>query len=157
MSFLTSALGGSLLGSVLSMIQPIVAAFAAKKRAEADIMKAKALSELKVKEAELDAFKSSLESQDKDFDPDPIPADSPRWAIILRVCSESLRVLVDAFRTFTRPGLTWAMILSLVMFIYAGKVGQAAVDSILTDFVFTTSTAVMWWFGSRPLARTNGK
>jgi len=152
MGFLTSALGGSLLGSILSLIQPIVAAYTAKKQAEADVMKAKALSELKIKEGELKAFDTSLSTQDKDFDPDPIPADAPFWAKILRYSAESLRVLTDAFRAFTRPGLTWAMVISLVIFVLAGKVN--AVDAIIDDFVFTTSTAVMWWFGSRPLART---
>jgi hypothetical protein len=64
------------------------------------------------------------------------------------------RVFVDAFRTFTRPGLTWAMVLALVVFIMAGKVGPVAVEAVIADFVFTTSTAVMWWFGSRPMSRT---
>lgn len=155
MGFLTSALGGSILGGVLSIVQRVTDVWAKKKEAEAEIMRAKALSELKIKEAELDAFKTSLSTQDEDFDPDPISADAPKWAIILRASAETLRVLCDAFRAFTRPGLTWAMVLALVVFIMAGKVG--AVDVIIADFVFTTSTAVMWWFGSRPLARTSGK
>lgn len=154
MGFLTSALGGSILGGALSIIQRVTDVWAKKKEAEAEIMKAKALSELKIKEAELDAFKTSLGTQDEDFDPDPLPADAPKWAILLRACSETLRVLVDAFRAGTRPGLTWAMVLSLVLFIFAGKIGPEAVAAIISDFVFTTSTAVMWWFGSRPLART---
>lgn len=152
MSFLTSALGGSILGGALSIVQRITDVWAKKKEAEAEIMRAKALSELKIKEAELDAFKTSLAQEDKDFDPDPIDPSAPRWAMILRTLAETLRVLCDAFRAFTRPGLTWAMVLALVIFIMAGKVG--AVDVIIADFVFTTSTAVMWWFGSRPLART---
>lgn len=152
MGFLTSALGGSILGGALSIVQRVVDVYAKKKEAEAEIMKAKALSELKIKEAELDAFKTSLSTQDEDFDPDPIPANAPRWAIILRACAETLRVVCDAFRTFTRPGLTWAMVIALVVFVMAGKAG--ATDVIIADFMFTASTAVMWWFGSRPLART---
>lgn len=155
MGFLTSALGGSILGGVLSIIQRLVDVHAKKKEAEAEIMRAKALSELKIKEAELDAFKTSLAGEEEDFDPDPIPADAPKWAIILRTLAESLRVLCDAFRTFTRPGLTWAMVIALVIFIMAGKAG--ATDVIIADFMFTASTAIMWWFGSRPLARTSGK
>lgn len=154
MGFLTSALGGSILGGALSIIQRIVDVHAKKKEAEVEILRAKALSELKIKEAELDAFKTSLATEERDFDPDPMSPDSPRWAIILRACSETLRVLVDAFRTFTRPGLTWAMVLALIAFILAGKIGPTAVEAIIADFVFTASTAVMWWFGSRPLART---
>lgn len=153
MSFLTSALGGSVLGGALSLVARVVDVWAAKKQAEADIMKAKALSELKIKEAELDAFKTSLATEEKDFDPDPIDASAPTWAKILRATAETIRVLTDAFRAFTRPGLTWAMVISLVIFVLAGKVD--AVDAIIGDFVFTTSTAVMWWFGSRPLARTS--
>jgi hypothetical protein len=155
MGFLTSALGGSLLGGILALVTRVTDVWAKKKEAEAEIMKAKALSELKIKEAELDAFKTSLSSQDEDFDPDPLPADSPKWAIILRAGAETLRVLCDAFRAFTRPGLTWAMVLALVLFIMAGKVGPEAIAAIIGDFVFTASTAVMWWFGSRPLARTS--
>lgn len=152
MGFLTSALGGSILGGVLSIITRVTDVWAKKKEAEAEIMRAKALSELKIKEAELDAFKTSLASTEEDFDPDPIPADAPKWAIVLRAAAETLRVLCDAFRTFTRPGLTWAMVLALVIFIMAGKAGVTEV--IIADFTFTTATAVMWWFGSRPLART---
>jgi hypothetical protein len=47
------------------------------------------------------------------------------------------------------------MVISLILFIAAGFVGEAAVAVILGDFVFATSTAVMWWFGSRPLQRTS--
>lgn len=156
MGFLTSALGGSILGGLFAIIQRITDVWAKKKEAEATIMQAKALSELKIKEAELDAFKTSLASgtAETDFDPDPLPADAPKWAVYLRAASETLRVLVDAFRTFTRPGLTWAMVLALVLFITAGRIGPVAVEAIIGDFVFTTSTAVMWWFGSRPLSRT---
>jgi hypothetical protein len=155
MGFLTSELGGSLLGGALSIIQRIVDVHAKKKEAEAEIMKAKALSELKIKEGELEAFKTSLGTNNEDFDPDPIAADAPKWAVILRACAETLRVLIDAFRAGTRPGLTWAMVLALVLFIMAGKVGPETITLIISDFVFTTCTAVTWWFGSRPLARTS--
>ena len=155
MSFLTSALGGSILGGVLSIVQRFVDVFAKKKEAEVEIMRAKALSELKIKEAELDAFKTSLATEEGDFDPDPLPENTNKWAVFFRITAETLRVMVDAFRTFTRPGLTSAMVLALVIFIMAGKIGPTAVEAIIADFVFTTSTAVMWWFGSRPLARTS--
>lgn len=154
MGFLTSALGGSILGGALSIIQRVVDVYAKKKEAEAEILRAKALSELKIKEGELEAFKTSLGTNNEDYDPDPISADAPKWAIILRATAETIRVLVDAFRSFTRPGLTWAMILALVLFIMAGKVGPEAISLVLSDFIFTMSTAVLYWFGSRPLART---
>jgi len=46
------------------------------------------------------------------------------------------------------------MVIALITFIWAGFLGEAAVAAIISDFVFTTSTAVMWWFGSRPIQRT---
>jgi len=143
-SFLSSAVGGSILGGVLSLVQKIVDVKSKAMETELEIKKMEAMSRLKITEAEFKSFDTSLKSDNEAVQ---IPANAPIWVI-------STRILVDAFRAFTRPGLTWAMVLSLIMFIVAGFVGEAAVSAILADFVFATSTAVMWWFGSRPLQRT---
>lgn len=157
MGFLTSALGGSLLGGLLSVVQRFVDVHAKKKEAEVEIMRAKALSELKVKEGELMAFTASQANAESDFNPDPLPADAGKWAHFLRAGAETLRVLTDAFRAFTRPGLTWALVLSVVGLAASGKLPGYGLEAIGADLVFTMSTAVMWWFGSRPLQRTASK
>ena len=144
-TFLSSAAGGSILGGVLSIVQRVVDAKSKAWETELEIKKMESISRLKVTEAEFKSFDSSLKSDNSSV---AIPENTPLWVI-------STRVMVDAFRTFTRPGLTWAMVISLILFIAAGFVGEAAVAMILGDFVFATSTAVMWWFGSRPLQRTS--
>lgn len=156
MGFITSALGGSILGGILSLLGKWMDVYTKGKEADIEIRKATAIASLKVKEAEMQAFGQSLKSggEETDYNPDPLPENAPKWAMLIRITMESLRVFVDAFRTFTRPGLTWAMVLSLVVFIMAGRLGPLAVEAVVADFVFTTSTAVMWWFGSRPMSRT---
>jgi hypothetical protein len=143
-TFLSSAAGGSILGGIFSVVQKIVDAKSKAWETELEIKKMESISRLKVTEAEFKSFDSSLKSDKESVE---IPENTPLWVI-------STRVMVDAFRAFTRPGLTWAMVISLILFIAAGFVGEAAVAVILGDFVFATSTAVMWWFGSRPLQRT---
>lgn len=156
MGFLTSALGGSILGGLLSLAGKWMDVYTKGKEAEIEIKKATAIASLKVKEAEMQAFGQSLKAggEEADYNPDPLPENAPKWAMLIRITMESLRVFVDAFRTFTRPGLTWAMVFALVVFIMADKAGPAVVSAVIADFVFTTSTAVMWWFGSRPMSRT---
>ena len=144
-TFLSSAAGGSILGGILSVVQKIVDAKSRAWETELEIKKMESISRLKVTEAEFKSFDSSLKSDKESVE---IPENTPLWVI-------STRVMVDAFRAFTRPGLTWAMVIALILFIVAGFVGEAAVAVILGDFVFATSTAVMWWFGSRPLQRTS--
>tara|TARA_R110001606_G_scaffold41412_4_gene111764 strand:- start:424 stop:867 length:444 start_codon:yes stop_codon:yes gene_type:complete len=144
LTFLSSAVGGSILGGVLSITQKIVDAKSQAWQAEIDIKKMESISRLKITEAEFKSFDSSLQNTSKDV---VIPENAPIWVV-------SARVMIDAFRSFTRPGLTWCMVFALILFIVAGFVGEAAVAAILSDFVFTTSTAVMWWFGSRPVQRT---
>ena len=143
-SFLSSAVGGSILGGVLSLVQKIVDVKSKAMETELEIKKMEAMSRLKITEAEFKSFDTSLKSDNESVQ---MPTNTPIWVV-------STRIIVDAFRAFTRPGLTWAMVLSLIMFIVAGFVGEAAVAAILADFIFATSTAVMWWFGSRPLQRT---
>jgi len=142
-SFISSALGGSLLGGVLSLFQKWFDVKAKSMEADIEIRKAEALARLKVAEGELAAFNTSQQANEDVA----IPANTPAWV-------SAIRVLVDAFRAFTRPGLTWAMIITLACVIFGDKLGITATEAIISDFVFTTSTAVMWWFGSRPLART---
>ena len=142
-SFISSALGGSLLGGILSLFQKWADVKAKGMEADIEIRKMESMARLKVTEGELAAFTTSQQANE-DID---IPENTPVWV-------SAIRVLVDAFRAFTRPGLTWAMIITLSCVIFGDKLGIIATEAVISDFVFTTSTAVMWWFGSRPLART---
>ena len=54
---------------------------------------------------------------------------------------------VDAFRNFTRPGITWALLLVLV-YVYTMST-PAARDQMLGEITFGAFTALFWWFGSR--------
>lgn len=142
-SFISSALGGSLLGGILSLFQKWADVKAKGMEADIEIRKMESMARLKVTEGELAAFNTSQQANE-DI---KIPENTPVWV-------SAIRVLVDAFRAFTRPGLTWAMIITLSCIIFGDKLGIAATEAVISDFVFTTATAVMWWFGSRPLART---
>jgi hypothetical protein len=142
-TFLSSAAGGSILGGLLSVVQRVVDAKSKAWETELEIKKMESISRLKVTEAEFKSFDSSLKSDNGSV---AIPENAPLWVI-------STRVMVDAFRAFTRPGLTWAMVIALILFIVAGFVGEAAVAVILGDFVFATSTAVMWWVWFTTIAK----
>lgn len=54
---------------------------------------------------------------------------------------------VDAFRNFTRPGLTWALLLVLVYVFTVSP--EAARQEMLGEITFGAFTALFWWFGSR--------
>jgi len=54
---------------------------------------------------------------------------------------------VDAFRNFTRPGLTWALLLVLVYVFTVSP--EAARREMLGEITFGAFTALFWWFGSR--------
>ena len=142
-SFISSALGGSLLGGILSLFQKWADVKAKGMEADIEIRKMESMARLKVTEGELAAFTTSQQANEDIA----IPENTPVWV-------SAIRVLVDSFRAFTRPGLTWAMIVTLSCVIFGDKLGITATEAVISDFVFTTSTAVMWWFGSRPLART---
>ena len=112
-SFISSALGGSLLGGILSLFQKWADVKAKGMEADIEIRKMESMARLKVTEGELAAFTTSQQANE-DID---IPENTP-------------------------------------CVIFGDKLGIAATEAVISDFVFTTSTAVMWWFGSRPLART---
>ena len=54
---------------------------------------------------------------------------------------------VDAFRNFTRPGLTWGLLLVLVYAFAVSPDGTRA--QMLDEITFGAFTALFWWFGSR--------
>lgn len=133
---LFNAAGGGVFGSVLHLATSVFDTWKKKKDAEVEIMLMQAKSDLAEKAAAWDAFARSQGSQA----PFVVPAGvSPLMA--------SIFTGVEAFKTFTRPGLTWAL---LAVLIYVFSVSpQAARDSMLGQIEFGAFTALFWWFGSR--------
>lgn len=64
-------------------------------------------------------------------------------------------LLVDAFRNFTRPGLTWAT-MGFVFFVYVSA-GQEQRIALAPEITFGAFTAFFWWFGERFQKRSGGK
>ena len=132
-----NAAGGGVFGSLLHLGTSIFETWKRKKDAEVEIMVMNAKVAAAEKAAAWNAF---TESQKQQGQPIPIPANaSPLVA--------NVYLLVDAFRNFTRPGLTWALLLVLV-YVFAVS-PEAARQEMLGEITFGAFTALFWWYGSR--------
>lgn len=125
---LFSAGGGGIVGSLLSLGTSWV-----QHKQEIENMRVGA--ELAEKQEAWKAFTASLES---DNGLEKLPSNTWPWVA-------SLYVMVEAFRRFTRPGLTWFGFILLVWASYSPKI---TADQ-WTAISFGTWTAAFWWFGSR--------
>jgi hypothetical protein len=133
---LFNAAGGGVFGSLLHLGTSIFETWKKKKDAEVEIMLLNAKVAAAEKEAAWNAFAKSQE-QGKGLE---IPANaSPLMA--------NIYLAVDAFRAFTRPGLTWALLCVLV-YVYTMST-QPAREQMLGEITFGGFTALFWWFGSR--------
>lgn len=133
---LFNAAGGGVFGSVLHLGTAIFETWKKKKDAEVEIMLLRAKTESAEKAAAWDAFARSQSSQA----PFVVPQGVAPWAA-------NMFTVVEAFKTFTRPGLTWAL---LVILVYVFAVSpQPARESMLGQIEFGAFTALFWWFGSR--------
>jgi hypothetical protein len=132
-----NAAGGGVFGSLLHLGTSIFETWKRKKDAEVEIMVMNAKVAAAEKAAAWNAFTESHKQQGQ---PIPIPANaSPLVA--------NVYLLVDAFRNFTRPGLTWALLLVLV-YVFAVS-PEAARQEMLGEITFGAFTALFWWYGSR--------
>lgn len=132
-----NAAGGGVFGSLLHLGTSIFETWKRKKDAEVEIMVMNAKVAAAEKAAAWNAF---TESQKQQGQPIPIPTNaSPLVA--------NVYLLVDAFRNFTRPGLTWALLLVLV-YVFAVS-PEAARQEMLGEITFGAFTALFWWYGSR--------
>lgn len=86
-----------------------------------------------------EAWKAFTASQQSDAGLQGLPAGTWGWVA-------SLYVLVEAFRRFTRPGLTWAGLAILVGSFWFPNITHDQWQAIS----FGVWTAIFWWFGSRP-------
>lgn len=133
---LFNAAGGGIFGSLLHLGTSVFETWRKKKDAEVEIM----LLNAKVQAAEREAAWNAFAKSQENAGALQIPASaSPLIA--------NVYLGVDAFRNFTRPGLTWALLLVLV---YVFSVSpEAARQQMLGEITFGAFTALFWWFGSR--------
>ncbi|MEY4403292.1 MAG: hypothetical protein RIR91_1327 [Verrucomicrobiota bacterium] len=133
---LFNAAGGGIFGSLLHLGTSVFETWRKKKDAEVEIM----LLNAKVQAAEREAAWNAFAKSQENAGAMQIPASaSPLIA--------NVYLGVDAFRNFTRPGLTWALLLVLV---YVFSVSpEAARQQMLGEITFGAFTALFWWFGSR--------
>ena len=131
-----NAAGGGIFGSILHLGTSVFETWRKKKDAEVEIM----LLNAKVQAAEREAAWNAFAKSQENAGALQIPASaSPLIA--------NVYLGVDAFRNFTRPGLTWALLLVLV---YVFSVSpEAARQQMLGEITFGAFTALFWWFGSR--------
>jgi hypothetical protein len=133
---LANAAGGGIFGSILHLGTSFFDTWKKKKDAEVQIMLMQAQSEAASKAAAWDAFAKSQQSQA----PFAIPANVPGWVGAIYTC-------VEAFKTFTRPGLTWAL-LGVLVVVYFHSTPEVRV-TMTGEITFGAFTALFWWFGSR--------
>jgi len=133
----TTAAGGGVLGSVLHLATSVFDVWKRKKDAEVEIMLLNAKVQAAEKEAAWNAFAAS---QQHGAGAVHIPAGASLMV-------SNVYLVVDAFRNFTRPGLTWALLMVLV-YVFAVS-PEAARQQMLNEITFGAFTALFWWFGSR--------
>lgn len=134
---LFNAAGGGVFGSVLHLATGFFETWRKKKDAEVEIMLLGAKADMEERAAAANAFAASQKaSANSNVDVSKLPA----WA-------GALYAVVNAFRDFTRPGLTWALLLVLgIVFFNTDAEVRASMADQLT---FGAFTAIFWWFGSR--------
>ena len=134
---LFNAAGGGIVGSLLHLGTSFFETWQKKKQAEVEIMLMQAKVAAAEKEAAWNAFAKSQEGGGKGIE---IPEGT-------HPIVANIYLLVDAFRNFTRPGLTWALLCVLV---YVFSVSPTdARQAMLGEITFGAFTALFWWFGSR--------
>lgn len=131
---LFSAGGGGIVGSVLSLGTSWV-------QHKQKLAEMRLTAELSEKQEAWKAFTASF-SMERGLD--KLPANTWDWVA-------SVYVLVEAFRRFTRPGLTWALPAILVCSFWFPGITQDQWQTLS----FGTWTAVFWWFGSRNFSNKN--
>lgn len=132
---LNSASGG-LLGLVGNIATVLADTWRKKKEAEVQIQLLRAQTEAGEKAAAWDAFAKSQQTHA----PFTVPHGVAPWAA-------NIFTAVEAFRSFTRPGLTWAL-LGVLVYVFAAS-GELARSAMLNEITFGAFTALGWWFGSR--------
>jgi len=134
---LANAAGGGIFGSVLHLGTSFFDTWKKKKEAETEIMLLRAKSELAEKAAAWDAF---AKSQPGTAAPFVVPENAAPWA-------GTIMTAVEAFKSFTRPGLTWSL-LGVLVIVYFHSTPDVR-TTMTGEITFGAFTALFWWFGSR--------
>lgn len=142
---LTSAASGGVLGGILSLVTNITTrwfdVWAKDKEAKIEIARMEAMSRIKVEEFSWAAFSKSQEGANDDV---VVSDKASGWVV-------NVGELVDCFRAFTRPALTWALMLVLVVVFF--QVPAAKQAEMTDQITFGAFTSLFWWFGSRYAAK----
>ena len=132
-----NAASGGVFGGLLHLGSRWFDVYAKRKEAEVEIMRMEAMSKIKVEEMSWAAFGKSQEGVNEDV---VVSDKASTWVV-------NAGELVDCFRGFTRPALTWLLlILVLVVYLKSEPTEQARMVDQITTGAFT---ALFWWFGSR--------
>lgn len=133
---LFNAAGGGVFGSLLHLGTSAFDTWKKSKEADIEIKLMTAKAELAEKAAAWDAFAASQKSTA----PFVVPAGVSGWAATVYTC-------VEALKAVTRPGLTWALLLVLVL-VYFNSTPEVRI-TMTGEITFGAFTALFWWFGSR--------
>jgi hypothetical protein len=136
---LFNAASGGVVGSLLHLGTSFFETWQKKKNAEVDIMIMNAKVAAAEKEAAWNAFSKSQEGANSSG-MSKIPDGASPWVV-------NLYMTVDAFRNFTRPGLTWFGILFLVVIFF--NMDEATKITMVADVQFAAWTMCFWWVGTR--------
>ena len=126
---LFNAAGGGILGSLLHCVTSFV-------ETKNNIAMMKAQTEMASNQAAWQAFAESQKGNESL----QIPANTPSWVSALYLC-------VDSVKQLTRPLLTWAAIVVIVL-VYL-KATPDARSAMASEILFGSFTAIFWWFGAR--------
>lgn len=132
-----NAASGGVVGSLLHLGTSFFETWRKKKDAEVEIMLLNAKLAAAEKEAAWNAFTASQKTGDNTL---VIPVGTWPWV-------GSIYVLVDAFRQFTRPGLTWAGFIFLTS-VYFSATPEVRV-TMSPEIQFGAWTLIFWWVGAR--------
>lgn len=134
---LFNAAGGGVVGGLLNLGTRWFEVYAKRKEAEVEIMRMEAMAKIKVEEMSWAAFGKSQENVNEDV---VISDKASPWVI-------NLGELVDCFRSFTRPALTW-LLLGMLVLVYFNAAPEQQ-KFMAEQITFAAFTALFWWYGSR--------
>lgn len=134
---LFSAGGGGVFGSLLHLGTSFFETYKKRKEAEIEVMVMKAKVDAAERTSAWQAFVASQQQRDSLSE---LPNN-------VHPIISNIYALVAAFRSFTRPGLTWAL-LAVLVYTYT-QVNSFERAELTKEVVFGSFTALFWWFGSR--------
>lgn len=88
----------------------------------------------------VEAWKAFTAAQGETSNPFVVPQGTHPFFASLYTC-------VAAFKDFTRPGLTWAL-MGVLVYVYATATPTVR-ETLTPELTFGSFTALMFWFGSR--------